>query len=110
VKKATASIRASHLNTGTGIPNEELAWLEMSGCVTRLHLEDDERSTVTSFGDTPFRFRQQLRRPPSAIITDDRRLLRPIDRQITFGYQPGMMEDGWRKGLLELMLAEFVSA
>ena len=53
MKKPTASVRASHLNTGTGIPDEELAWPETSGRVTRLprlHLEVAERSTVTPYG------------------------------------------------------------
>ena len=36
MKKPTASVCASHLNTGTGIPDEELAWPETSGRVTRL--------------------------------------------------------------------------
>jgi hypothetical protein len=53
VKKPTASVRASHLNTGTGIPDEELAWPETLGRVTRLpglHLEVASRSTVTPYG------------------------------------------------------------
>ncbi len=53
MKKPTASIRASHLNTGTGIAAEELAWPETSGRVTRLprlHVEIAERSTVTPYG------------------------------------------------------------
>ncbi|MEN8185135.1 MAG: IS1380 family transposase [Myxococcota bacterium] len=53
MKKPTAFARASHLNTGTGIPEEELPWPETSGRVTRLprlHLEVDERSTVTPYG------------------------------------------------------------
>ena len=53
MKKATAFARASHLNTGTGIAEEDLAWPETSGRVTRLprlHLEVDERSTVTLYG------------------------------------------------------------
>ena len=53
MKKFSASVRASHLNTGTGIPEDELAWPETSGRVSRLprlHLAIDERSTVTSFG------------------------------------------------------------
>jgi hypothetical protein len=53
VNKPTAPVRASHLNTGTGIPEEELAWPETSGRVMRLprvHLEVAERSTVTSYG------------------------------------------------------------
>ncbi len=53
MKKPTAFVRASHLNTGTGIPEEELTWPETSGRVTRLprlHLEVAERSTVTPYG------------------------------------------------------------
>jgi hypothetical protein len=53
VKKPTASARASHVNTGTGILEEELVWPETSGRVTRLprlHLEVAERSTVTAYG------------------------------------------------------------
>ena len=53
MKKATAFVRASHLNTGTGIPEEELAWPETSGRVTRLpklHVEVADRSTVTPYG------------------------------------------------------------
>ncbi len=53
MKKPTAFARASHLNTGTGIPDEELGWPKTSGRVTRLprlHLEVDERSTVTLYG------------------------------------------------------------
>ena len=53
MKKPTAFVRASHLNTGTGIPEEELAWPETSGRVTRLprlQVEIAERSTVTPYG------------------------------------------------------------
>ena len=53
MKKPTAFVRASHLNTGTGIPEEELAWPETSGRVTRLprlHVEVADRSTVTPYG------------------------------------------------------------
>jgi len=53
VKKPTAFVRASHLNTGTGIPEEELAWPETSGRVMRLpglHVEVADRSTVTPYG------------------------------------------------------------
>jgi hypothetical protein len=53
VKKPTALVRASHLNTGTGIPEEELAWPETSGRVMRLpglHVEVADRSTVTAYG------------------------------------------------------------
>jgi len=53
VKKPTAPVRASHLNTGTGIAEAERAWPETAGRVTRLprlHLEVAERSTVTPYG------------------------------------------------------------
>ncbi len=53
MKKPTAPIRASHVNFGTGIPEEDLPWPETPGRVTRLprvHMEVDERSTVTSYG------------------------------------------------------------
>ena len=53
MKKPTAPVRASHLNTGTAIPEEEIAWPETSGRVTRLpglHLEVASRSTVTPYG------------------------------------------------------------
>jgi hypothetical protein len=53
VKKPTAFVRANHLNTGTGIPEEELVWPETSGRVTRLprlHVEVADRSTVTPYG------------------------------------------------------------
>jgi hypothetical protein len=53
VKKLTAPVCASHLNTDTGIPAEELAWPETSGRVTRLprlQVEIAERSTVTPYG------------------------------------------------------------
>ena len=53
MKKPTAPVRASHLNTGTGIAEDERAWPETSGRVARLprlHVEVAERSTVTPFG------------------------------------------------------------
>ena len=53
MKKATPSVRASHLNTGTGISEEKLAWPETSGRVTRLprlRVEVAERSTLTPYG------------------------------------------------------------
>jgi hypothetical protein len=37
-------------------------------------------------------------------------LLRPIDHQIAFGFQPHMKELGRKKGSLEVMLAESASA
>ena len=45
--------RASHVNTGTSVPKDELPWPEIAGRVTRLprtHLEVDERSEVTPYG------------------------------------------------------------
>jgi hypothetical protein len=53
VKKPIAPIRASHVNSGTAIPEEELPWPETAGRVLRLprlHLEQDERATVTPYG------------------------------------------------------------
>ena len=45
--------RASHVNTGTSVPREELPWPEIGGRVSRLprtHVEVDERSEVTPYG------------------------------------------------------------
>ena len=45
--------RASHVNTGTSVPRDELAWPEIGGRVSRLphmHVEVDERSEVTPYG------------------------------------------------------------
>jgi DDE family transposase len=53
VKPTTAVRRASHVNTGTSVPRDELAWPETGGRVSRLprtHLEVDERSEVTPYG------------------------------------------------------------
>jgi hypothetical protein len=53
VKKTTAPVRASHVNSGTSIPKEELPWPETPGRVIRLprlHVEVDSRSTATSYG------------------------------------------------------------
>jgi hypothetical protein len=53
VKKPTAFVRARHVNTGTGIAEEDLAWPETSGRVMRLprlHVEIAPRSTVTPYG------------------------------------------------------------
>jgi hypothetical protein len=40
----------------------------------------------------------------------NRQRRRPIDHQIAFGFEPHMKEFGRKKGLLEVMLAEFASA
>jgi hypothetical protein len=45
--------RASHVNFGTAVPNEELPWPDRPGPVMgmpKLHVETEERSTVTRFG------------------------------------------------------------
>lgn len=45
--------RASHVNTGTAVPKDELPWPEIGGRVSRLprtHVEVDERSEVTPYG------------------------------------------------------------
>lgn len=53
VKKSTPVIRASHVNTGTSLSADELAWPNTPGRVMRLprvHLEVDSRSEVTPYG------------------------------------------------------------
>ena len=45
--------RASHVNSGTSVPHDELSWPEHRGPVLRhrkLHLEHDERPNVTNLG------------------------------------------------------------
>lgn len=45
--------RASHVNAGTAVPKNELAWPEIGGRVSRLprtHVEVDERAEVTPYG------------------------------------------------------------
>lgn len=45
--------RASHINFGTAVPHDELPWPERAGPVLRmpkLHVETEERATVTRFG------------------------------------------------------------
>jgi hypothetical protein len=53
VKKTTRSIRASHVNAGTSVPKDELAWPQASGPVMRmpkLHAEVIEGAPVTPYG------------------------------------------------------------
>jgi hypothetical protein len=53
VKKPTPLPRASHVNAGTSVPREELAWPATSGPVLRLRrvrLEQDLRPDVTALG------------------------------------------------------------
>ena len=53
MKKPTPLPRASHLNSGTAVPRDELAWPADSGPVLRtpkLHTEIDERAVVTPYG------------------------------------------------------------
>ena len=53
MNSSTPSARASHVNSGTSVPREELAWPEMTGRVVRmpkLHAEIDERSQVSELG------------------------------------------------------------
>ena len=66
MKKSTTSIRASHVNVGTGVAREDLAWPKTDGRVMRLgktHVEVDERSTVTLYGglDLAARFVRHFR-------------------------------------------------
>lgn len=53
VKVPTPQIRASHVNTGTSIPTDELPWPSTRGRVIRmpkLHTEVDEVSEITPYG------------------------------------------------------------
>lgn len=53
VKKPNSLPRASHVNSGTSVPPEELPWPEHDGTVLRhhkLHIEVDERPEVTGMG------------------------------------------------------------
>jgi hypothetical protein len=53
VKQPSPPPRASHVNFGTSVPPDELPWPEHGGPVMRtrtLHLETEERATVTRFG------------------------------------------------------------
>jgi len=50
---STTGLRASHVNSGTSVPREELPWPEVAGAVMRmpkLHAEVDARSKVTPYG------------------------------------------------------------
>ena len=53
MKKPSPTPRASHVNSGTGVPRDELAWPGTRGRVLRtpkLHPEIDERAVVTPYG------------------------------------------------------------
>jgi hypothetical protein len=53
VKPSIEVRRASHVNTGTAVPRDELPWPETAGRVFRMprtHVEVDERSEVTPYG------------------------------------------------------------
>jgi hypothetical protein len=53
VKPSIEVRRASHVNTGTAVPRDELPWPEISGRVFRMprtHVEVDEHSEVTPYG------------------------------------------------------------
>ena len=53
MKATTPAPRASHINTGTSVPHDELPWPETSGRVFRLpktDIEIDQRSEVTPYG------------------------------------------------------------
>ena len=53
MKISTGAGRASHVNTGTSVPEDELPWPETGGRVTRLpklQTEVDTRSEVTPYG------------------------------------------------------------
>ncbi len=52
--RATPTIRASHLNTGTSVPADELPWPKNTDSpvarLPKLHVEVDQRTEVTTFG------------------------------------------------------------
>jgi hypothetical protein len=53
VKPSIEVRRASHVNSGTSVPRDELPWPEIGGRVSRLprtHVEVDQRSEVTPYG------------------------------------------------------------
>lgn len=53
MQKPTPLPRASHINTGTSVPHDELPWPERPGTVLghrKLHIELDERPDVTAAG------------------------------------------------------------
>jgi hypothetical protein len=53
VKATTSAPRASHVNSGTSIPSDELPWPDTTGRVFRLpktDIEVDQRSEVTPYG------------------------------------------------------------
>lgn len=53
MKLTTQSLRASHVNSGTAVPRDELPWPKTTGPVIRapkLHLSVDERSVATKQG------------------------------------------------------------
>jgi hypothetical protein len=53
MKQPKPAPRASHVNFGTAVPHDELPWPEHDGPVLRmpkLHVETEERATVTRFG------------------------------------------------------------
>lgn len=53
MKKSTSYPRASHVNSGTSVPTEELPWPEHAGPVIRsrgLSVEADESAPITAFG------------------------------------------------------------
>ena len=74
MKKPTALPRASHVNTGTSVPHDELPWPDHDRPVLRnpkLHLEHDERPDVTSLGGLVLP-QALLRRLKAASVIDER--------------------------------------
>jgi len=53
MSKPKSAARASHVNFGTSVPDDQLSWPEHEGPVMRmpkLHLQTEDRATVTRFG------------------------------------------------------------
>lgn len=74
MKKPTPLPRASHVNSGTSVPHDELPWPDHTGTVLRhrkLHLENDGRPDVTSLGGLILPL-ALLRRLGAAKVIDER--------------------------------------
>lgn len=73
MKKPTPNFRASHVNAGTSVPQDELPWPDVQGRVLRmpkLHAELDERAPWTPYGGLAL-FAESCRRLRVAESLDD---------------------------------------
>lgn len=74
MKHPTPTVRASHVNFGTAVPRDELPWprqLDKPAMrMPKLHVETEERATVTRFGGLAL-FEQFCRRFDVAALVDE---------------------------------------